>query len=202
MGIKIRLEEKKDFRVVEELTREAFWDVYHPGATEHLVMHKLREVSCFIPALDFVAVQDDRVVGHIAYSKAKVVNEKNEMFEVLCAGPLSVCPSLQGQGVGSLLLEYSKHAARALGFRAIALFGNPNYYHRFGFRNAAQFQITTSEGENLDAFMMLELHEGGLSGVSGKYYEDPVFNVSPEDVEEFDKSFPYREKHVTATQLN
>lgn len=49
MKITIRQEEEKDYAYVENMTREAFWDVYQPGASEHFVLHKLRKSDCFIP---------------------------------------------------------------------------------------------------------------------------------------------------------
>ena len=83
MNIIIRLENQNDYEEVEDLTREAFWDIYHPGCEEHFVVHKLRKVSAFIPELDFVAVQDDQIVGNIIYSKSKVVDRNNNEHAVL-----------------------------------------------------------------------------------------------------------------------
>lgn len=56
-------------------------------------------------------------------------------------------------------------------------------------------------GENFDAFMALELHNGSLREVSGKFFASDSFEVTEEEVEEFEKEFPYKEKHVTETQL-
>ncbi|TCL58819.1 hypothetical protein EDC14_104033 [Hydrogenispora ethanolica] len=81
------------------------------------------------------------------------------------------------------------------------IFGNPAYYHRFGFVNAAKFKITTGDGENFEAFMALELYEGALEGIAGKFHEDPVFQVDPVELAAFEAKFPYKEKHVTDTQL-
>lgn len=84
MNISIRHEEEKDFRIIEELTREAFWDLYKPGCDEHLVVHNMRNVPAFVKELDFVACDDDKIVGYIMYSKAKIINDENKEFEVLC----------------------------------------------------------------------------------------------------------------------
>ena len=67
-NVLIRLEQPGDYRTVEELTRDAFWDVYKPGCDEHLVAHRLRSHPDFIPKLDFVALDGDRIVGNIMYS--------------------------------------------------------------------------------------------------------------------------------------
>ena len=201
MNIFIRLEEENDFRSVEYLTREAFWNLYKPGCGEHLIVHKIREVPAFVKELDFIACDKDRIVGNIIYSKAKVINHENTEFEVLCMGPLGVLPTNQGQGVGSLLMNHSIDKAKQLGYKAIIIFGNPNYYNRFGFINAKEYGIQTSLGENFEAFMALELYDGSMNGIYGKFYEDKVFEIEKEELEIFEKEFPYKEKCITDTQL-
>lgn len=201
MNVSIRLEEERDYRKVEHLTREAFWDIYHPGCTEHLIVHKLRTAPAFVKELSYVACDEDSIIGSIIYSKAKVINDQNQEFEVLCMGPLSVLPSFQRKGIGSLLMNHSIEKARGLGFKAIIIFGNPEYYRRFGFVNAAKYGIKTASGENFDAFMALELCGGALHGITGKFYGDKVFETEDEELEIFEKGFPYKEKHITDTQL-
>ena len=105
MNISIRLEKENDYRVVEYLTREAFWNLYKPGCDEHLIVHKIRKVPAFIKELSLDACDNDRIVGNIIYSKAKVINDENKKSEVLCMGPIGVLPSYQGKGIGSLLMN-------------------------------------------------------------------------------------------------
>lgn len=200
MNIKIRLENKDDFREVENLTREAFWDVYKPGCDEHLVLHNLRNSSSFIKELDFVAVIDGKIVGNIVYSKASVTDDKNICHEVLVMGPLCVAPSLQKKGIGTKLIDHSLTKAKEMGFKGVILFGNPAYYSRFGFENAKKYNIQTSDGKNFDPFMALELSKNSLQGVCGRLHADPVFEVDKNELEDFDKQFPPKEKHVTDTQ--
>jgi predicted N-acetyltransferase YhbS len=183
------------------MSREAFWDVYKPGCDEHLIIHKLRESDAFIPELDFVACDGETVVGNIVYSKAKVINERNEQFEVLCMGPLGVLPSYQGKGIGSMLMEHSIKIAKILGFNGIVIFGSSKFYHRFGFENAKKYNIQTSWGSNSESFMALELHAGSFEEISGKFYESSVFEIHKEELEVFEKQFSYKEKHITNTQL-
>lgn len=201
MSIIIRLENKNDYLEVEHLTREAFWDLYHPGCSEHLVVHNIRKSSSFIPELDFVALLDDKIVGNIIYSKSTVVDKDNHAYEVITFGPLSVLPSFQKQGIGSALIAHTKKLAQTMGYKAIIIFGNPVYYHRFGFENAANFAISTAEGANFEAFMALELSKGGLQGITGRFYADPAFDVNQEELGSFEKKFPYKEKHITDTQF-
>ena len=144
MNILIRLEEESDFEKVEYLTREAFWDVYRPGCSEHLLVHKIRKVPAFVKELSYVACDNNKIVGNIIYSRARVVNEDNLEYEVLCMGPLSVLPAYQRRGIGSQLLQETLDKARKLGYKAVIIFGNPGFYERFGFKNAQQFMIQTS----------------------------------------------------------
>lgn len=201
MNIEIRLENEKDYYEVENLTREAFWDIYQPGCDEHLLAHKLRNVEAFIPELDFVAELKGQIVGNIMYSKAKIIDESGIEHKVITFGPLSVLPSQQKSGIGSKLVNHTIELAKEMGYRAIVIFGSPDYYHRFGFVNAEKHHITTGDGENFDAFMVLELFDGALKGVTGNFQQDPVFQVSKAESQAFDKNFSYKEKRITYTQL-
>ena len=189
MNIVLKKEEEKDFFDVEKLTREAFWNVYRPGCCEHLVLHKLRKSRSFIPELDFIALDNKKIVGNIVYSKGKIVNSNRKEHNVLTFGPISVLPSHQKKGIGSKLISHTIKIAQDLGFKAIIIFGDPNYYKRFGFENAEKFNIQTSDGANFDAFMVKELYKGSLDDIYGNFYQDNSFHVEDEEVEEFDKKF-------------
>ena len=128
MNINIRNEIPADYRIVEELTREAFWGCMdHPTCDgEHLLVHKLRDLPSFVPELDFVAEAEGRIVGHIIYSIAKVRMPDNQEIEVLNFGPLSVHPDYKRMGVGSALMRHSIAEATRLGYRAIIFYGDPD----------------------------------------------------------------------------
>ncbi len=190
-----------DYEETVNLTREAFWDVYKPGCDEHLLLHKLRRIPAHVPDLDLVIRENGKIVGSVVCSKAKVVNSEKRAFEVLCLGPISVIPSKQRNGIGSLLVKESIKRAKQLGYKGIFLWGNRQYYSRFGFRNAKEFNVQTATGENFDAFMGLPLSKGSLKGISGNFFEDEVFKIKCDELEEFEKDFPAKEKHVTDTQL-
>ncbi|WMJ82690.1 GNAT family N-acetyltransferase [Oscillospiraceae bacterium LTW-04] len=128
-NIIIRPEAEQDYRVVEHLTRDAFWDVYKPGCDEHLLAHNLRYSKAFLPELDYVAVQDDCVVGNIMYSVAQVIDSDGRAHPVLTFGPLSVSPDCQRQGVGAALVHHTLAIAKKTEYPAVIIFGNPAYYH-------------------------------------------------------------------------
>jgi len=198
LNIKLRLEQPEDYRIVEELTREAFWGLDSPGCVEHLLVHKLRTIPAFVPDLDYVAEFDGKIIGNVMYAKAKIIDDTGKQYEVLEFSPLSVLPEYQNQGVGKALLKHTIEEAKRLGYRAILFFGEPDYYPRLGFQRAGVFNIATAWGANFDAFMAMPLYDDALNGISGRFYLDPVYDVDAEEAAEFDNTFPYKEKHILA----
>ena len=197
MELYIRPEQKVDHYQVEELTREAFWQFWEPQrkiCDEHLLVHKLRKTATLIPELNLVAVHEDRIVGHIIYSKSKIVATNGLTYETLIFGPLSVLPQFQNQGIGRRLLNHSFKIARDMGFRAIIIFGVPDYYPRIGFKRATDFGLLSHTGRAPDAFLAYPLYEDALAGLQGHYHYDPVYDQLNEDEAlEFDKRFPAKE---------
>lgn len=157
MEILISRTTAKDFFQTENITRESFWNLYKPGCVEHLILHNMRKGKAYISRLDLVAVFENEIVGHIISTKAKVIDSQNKEYEILCLGPFSILPKFQKKGIGSKLLNESIIVAKKLGYIGMILLGNPEYYHRFGFRNAKEYGITTKDGKNLEPFMALEL---------------------------------------------
>ena len=128
--MKIRLEQPQDYREVENLIREAFWNVYQPGCVEHYLMHQLRKDPCFVPELDYVVEEDGRVVAQIAYAKGTYQPDQGEAQELLLFGPVGVLPEYQGMGFGSALIRFTLDRAKELGWPAVVITGNPAYYSR------------------------------------------------------------------------
>ena len=103
----IRLEAEKDYRIVENLTREAFWNQYVPGCDEHYLVHMMRAHEDFIPELDFVLTLDGEIIGSIMYTRSKLVDENGNEKQILTFGPVSILPKYQRQGYGKMLIEHS-----------------------------------------------------------------------------------------------
>ncbi len=190
----IRRELESDFRKVEELTREAFWNLYFPGCDEHYLVHILRAHYDFIQELDFVAEVDNQVVGSIMYSRSFVKVDTGELINTATFGPVCVHPSYQGKGIGSALINHTKEIARKMGFKAIIILGNPDNYCKHGFKNTVDFSIANSEGKYPAGQLVLELENDVFKGKNGTFVYSDAFNLDPEKVSEFDKSFPYKEK--------
>ncbi len=190
----IRLEQPEDYRAVENLTREAFWNHHVPGCDEHYLAHVLRESGCFLPELDFVAVSDGELVGNIMYTRANVLCDSGETLPVLSFGPLSVLPDWQGKGIGSALVNHSLKKAAELGFNAVLIYGDPAFYSCLGFRSAESFTIGTMDDYYADALQALELVADALREKAGRFAEDHAYEVDEAASAAFDKTFPPKEK--------
>jgi len=199
MNLTFRLETPADYHAVEELTRDAFWKFWGEGfkiCDEHLLVSKVRKVDAFVPELNFLAELDGKLVGHIIYSKSWIETESGQKIETLTFGPLTVSPEYHGKGIGQALMKHSFTEAKRLEYRAVLIFGHPNYYPQAGFKRASEFGITTPDGSSFDAFMVYLLYEGALDGIKGKYYIDPVYeSLTQEEALEFDKRFPPKQPH-------
>jgi predicted N-acetyltransferase YhbS len=197
MALSLRPETPDDYRITENLTREAFWNLMRPGCDEHFVLHAMRGDSAFIPELDIVAELDGRIVGHIVYTRSAVTDRDGVCHETITFGPVTVLPEYQKRGIGARLIFHTLDMARELGYGAVIILGHPAYYPRLGFRRAAEFGLTLENGEAFDAFMALELKPGSLSSLGGGVYRyAQVFNTDPAAVDLFDLNFPPKEKRA------
>ena len=200
----IRRETPADYRAVEHLTREAFWNVYRPGCTEHYVVHVLRRDTAFVPELDLVMERDGELVGHVMYMRAKIVADDGREIPMMTFGPISIRPDLQRQGLGKRLLDYSMERARELGAGALCIEGNLEFYGRSGFVVAGIRGIRyhgQPEQEIVPYVLLKELQTGFLEGVTGVYHTPQGYYVDEAAAEEFDRYFPPKEKLKLPGQL-
>jgi putative acetyltransferase len=201
MNFDIRNENETDYREVEELTRDAFWNLYFPGCDEHYLVHKIRSHPDFVKTLDFVAISNGRVIGSIIYTKSNVVDEMGRMLETLTFGPLCVHPKYQRKGVGKALISHTSKLALEMGYPAIIIYGDPRNYCVNGFKSCKDFNITNKDGKYPYAMLVLELKKGSLVGHRWTYWDSDAFKFDPQDVEEFDKQFPPKEKGFQHSQV-
>jgi putative acetyltransferase len=190
----IRNETENDYATVEEMTREAFWNLYVPGCDEHYLVHIMRSHEDFIPELDYVAESDGKIVGNIMYTKARLIDEAGNEKSILTFGPLCVRPGYQRKGIGKELLRVSFDKALAMGCDTVVIFGNPSNYVARGFKSCIRFNVCV-EGEVFPSAMMVkELKPDLFDGRRWFYRESPVYHLDQNLVEEYDKRFPSKEK--------
>ena len=200
----IRNEKKEDYRKVENLIRESFWNVYRPGCLEHYVIHKLRDDNAFIPELNFVMELDGRLIGQNMFMKANIKSDDGRDIPIMTMGPICITPELKRKGYGKFLLDYSLEKAKEYGCKAVCFEGNIEFYGKSGFTFAANFGIRyhgLPEGEDASFFLCKELEKGYLDGITGEYATPRGYFVNEDEVEEFDKNFPPKEKLKLPGQL-
>ena len=193
----IRLERKEEYRAVEELVREAFWNVYRPGCSEHYVIHVLRDDPAFVKELDFVMEQDGNLIGQNMFMRTIIEADDGRTIPVLTMGPIGITPELKGKGYGKALLDYSLEKAAETGAGAVLFEENIGFYGKSGFDYAGKFGIRYHDlPEDADAsfFLCKELIPGYLDGITGVYQTPQGYYVKDEDVEAFDKGFSPRKK--------
>ncbi|HPO49854.1 MAG TPA: N-acetyltransferase [Spirochaetota bacterium] len=200
MNIVIRRENERDYRIVEELTREAFWNLNVPGCDEHYLTHIMRGHSDFIAELDYVAEIDNKVVGNIMYTKSFLVDENDNKLNTLTFGPLCVLPEYQRKGIGTALINHTKDIAVKNKSKAIIILGDPHNYCKHGFKNAMDYNISDAKGRYPYGQLVLELEKGFLGEKKRKFYYSSVYNINPKDSEEFDKGFPKKVKEYRYSQ--
>jgi len=200
----IRREEERDYRIIENLTREAFWNVYQPGCDEHLILHKFREDPAFIPELDYVIEEDGEIVAHIMYCHVHIQCDDGKQLPAILFGPVSVSPLHQRKGYGSELIRFTLERAKELGYGAVIIEGNPAYYHRFGFQSSSGFGVYApgvSHDEEAPFSMALELTDGYFKGIQGVVVLPDLYQCDPNELEIFDKQFPPKIKERRPGQL-
>ena len=203
----IRLEQPADYREVENLTREAFWNVYAPGCVEHYVLNQYRSNPDFIPELNFVMEVDGRIIGHVMFSKAEIVKEDGTILPAWTFGPISIHPNYKRKGYGLKLLQYALNKAREMGIGFICMEGNIDFYKHAGFVVASTLGIhyhAEPKENEVPYFLAQELIPGYLNGIEGTYHTPKGYYVAfenPEAFEAYEATFPAKEKKVMEGQL-
>ena len=197
----IRKETAADYRTVENLTREAFWNVYRPGCTEHYVLHCFRQRPDFVPELDLVLEADGEIIGHVMYARAAIRTDDGRILPIMTFGPLSIAPRCKGQGFGTILLRESMQRAKALGAGALAITGNIGFYGKAGFAAGKTKGIRYWDDPDAEYFLVAELEPGFLDGVTGTYKDPDGYFVDEQAAAAFDAAFPPKEKRRLPGQL-
>lgn len=208
MAIQIRRETPDDYRAVEELTRESFWNVYRPGCTEHYVLHCFRNNPDFVPECDLVLEKDGEIIGQVIYVRSKINLADGKTLPVMTFGPIGIAPAYKRQGYGKMLLDYSMKIAAELGAGALLITGNILFYGKSGFCLASEKGVRYADADENDPvvpyFLAKELKPGFLDGISGIYHDPDGYFVAdrdPEAFERYDAAFPVKEKLHLPGQL-
>lgn len=200
----IRIERKEEYREVEAMVREAFWNVYRPGCLEHYVLNRLRNDDAFIPELDLVMELNGKLIGQNMFMKAVIKADDGREIPIMTMGPICIASEFKRKGFGKILLDYSLEKAAELGCGALCFEGNIGFYGKSGFTYASEYGIRyhgLPEGADASFFLCKELIPGYLSGITGEYAPPQGYFVGEKEAEAFDKEFPYKEKLKLPGQL-
>jgi putative acetyltransferase len=137
--VDVRPEIRADERAISEIHRLAFG-----GDGEAKLVEALRETESYIPALSLVALQGGRVMGHVLFTNVELVPDDDANGgprPILSLAPLAVHPEVQKQGIGRTLVESGLRRASTRIEPLVVVLGHPEYYPKFGFVPAAQYEI-------------------------------------------------------------
>ncbi|MEG3986869.1 N-acetyltransferase [Microcoleus sp. S28C3] len=155
----IRTEKPEDLEAVRNVNIAAFG-----RENEANLVDRLRGIAA---TFSFVAVQSDRIVGHILFSPVVVEGKCSSNLSILGLAPVAVLPEYQRQGIGTLLIQQGLEECRRSGFQAVVVLGDPDLYSRFGFVPASSKSLKCEYDVPDEAFMVLELESGALQDCSG-----------------------------------
>lgn len=169
--LKIRKEQPADYDIVYHVVKEAFADADHSDGNEQDLVSVLRKSEAFIPELSLVALEDDRIVGHILFTKAVVNNRK-----VLALAPLSVLPAYQNRGIGLALIRQGHKIASELGYEYSIVLGHPRYYPKAGYVPASRYGIKAPFEVEDESFMAI-CFGGNTDKLNGTIEYDKAFGI-------------------------
>ncbi|OGU70700.1 MAG: GNAT family N-acetyltransferase [Ignavibacteria bacterium RBG_16_34_14] len=170
--IEIRKEIESDYADVYELNKAAFGQ-----ESESKLVELLRKSNAFIPEFSLVAVTNNKIVGHIIFTKIIIKDDNGNEFESLALAPMAVTPELQKRGIGGKLIRYGFNKARELGYKSVIVLGHEHYYPKFGFKPANKWKIKAPFDVPKNVFMGIELVENGLTGVTGTVHYPEEFEM-------------------------
>ena len=152
--VEIRQENKNDYEEIYNVVKTAFETAEHSDENEQDLVVALRNSDSFIPELSLVAIKDNKIVGHILFTKIKIGNH-----EELALAPLAVLPEYQKQGIGSKLIQQGHKIAKELGYHYSIVLGSETYYPKFGYVPAIQYGIKAPFEVSNENFMAIKLND-------------------------------------------
>ena len=167
----IRQEQPNDYDAVYQVVKTAFSTAEQSDGTEQDLVVALRNSNAFIPQLSLVAICDEKIVGHILFTKVTVGKEI-----ALALAPLSILPSYQRQGIGQALIAEGHRIARKLGYQYAIVLGHPHYYPKAGYQPASLYGIQAPFEVPDDSFMAIKLNPTAQPLVGIVEY-DPAFEI-------------------------
>ena len=149
----IRQENQNDYKEVYSVVKKAFETAEHSDGNEHDLVTVLRNSKNFIPELSLVAIEDNKIVGYILFTKVKIGD-----YEEVALAPLAVLPEFQKKGIGGSLIKKGHEIAKKLGYHYSIVIGSEKYYPKFGYVPAIKYGIKAPFQVDNENFMAVKLN--------------------------------------------
>ncbi len=168
----IRQEQLNDYDYVYDVVKKAFLNAEHSDGNEQELVVALRKSNSFIPELSLVAIEKEKIVGHILFTKITIEKQTE-----LALAPLSVLPSYQNKGIGLALIKQGHKKAKELGYQYSIVLGHSKYYSKAGYKPASVFGIKAPFKVSDENFMAIKLKENAQN-IQGIVKYDETFGVN------------------------
>lgn len=167
--INVRKERPEDEAAVRKVNEQAFGSPEEANLVDALRANDKATLS-------LVAIEDDKVVGHILFSPVTIESD-DRVVTAIGLAPMAVLPELQRRGIGSLLVKTGLSELKDSGHEIVVVLGHPEYYPRFGFTPASRYGVKSEYDVRDEVFMALELREEALASCAGVVKYQPEFNA-------------------------
>lgn len=127
-GLVIREARPNDRAAIHDLVADAFGNDSEARLVEAIVAQG-------DDVLELVATHEQRVVGHILFSRLSV-ESRNRSADAVALAPIAVEAGSRRSGVGAALIESAHKLLHAQGETLSVVLGDPTYYGRFGYEHA------------------------------------------------------------------
>ncbi len=194
MNISIRKETTVDYKRVEEVARDAFWNLYIPGAEEHYLVNIMREDKDTIKELSYVIEVDGIVQGAIYYTHSKIIYKDGQELTTITFGPVFISPDFHRKGLGRKLITHTIALAKDMGYNAIVILGYPHHYKPYGFLGGKKYNISMPDGNFYIGLQILPLKDNIFNNISGYPVFSEIYEYDKSKIEAFDNTFPPKEK--------
>lgn len=173
MEVEIRAESAEDKRIIFDLIKSVFG-----RENEAELADNLRSGNSYVPELSLVALYKSEIVGYILFTKITIQDGENIKHSSLALAPMAVALDYQRKGIGSQLIKNGLEKAAKLGYKSVIVLGHADYFLKFGFQPAIEWDIRAPFDVPEDSLLALELVKDGLSPVAGfVIYPEEFYSV-------------------------
>lgn len=168
--VKLRSETMYDFEAIDKINNKAFGQ-----EGESKLIRALRKSPNFNSELSIIAIEDQQAIGHILMTE--IMTDTYSKNDLLALAPMAVCSEHQNKKIGSLLILEGIRRAYKLGYKGIVVLGHKDYYPKFGFKKASEYNIKCPFPVPDEIYMALPLYEDALKDIEGTVIYPDAFRM-------------------------